>query len=475
MATNGRIPNKLMADNAINTAEIVDGALAASAAGRAKMADGFLSADSTGRAKVADGFVSTAKLADGAMSADSTGRAKVATGFFDAATVTDKFASTSIGLGLLAEPVLRAGGGQALTANLPAGGFKITGLGDGSAASDAATKGQLDAALLGLKWKDPVAVLQLVGNAAASTIEGLTPTTGDAYVVSAADGAGALSAAVVGDIWEYSGSAWVKVVPGAGGFVLAGTRAILATQTALITPYTDATDDGKIAEFSGASLTGSLATPSDAWAVIVDAEAALYENQGYVYDGTVPSGTWVRISGPLPYAGSGEMTAVNGGDTASGGASASVARGDHQHAVATAAAGSAAVGDAAAEGVSTSLARADHKHAIQAGTPVGLGAANAEGDSTNFARANHVHVRDTETQEAVATQVITGTDTAMTDTLDHTPTSAAAVKLYYYGVLMAQGAGKDYTVSGSTITWLAATGTAPDMTAGEPLVAVYSY
>jgi hypothetical protein len=38
---------------------------------------------------------------------------------------------------------------------------------------------------------------------------------------------------------------------------------------------------------------------------------------------------------------------------------------------------------------------------------------------------------------------------------------------------MMQGAGLDYTISGTTITWLANTGTAPDMVNTDLLVAVY--
>lgn len=52
-----------IADSAVTTAKINNGALANSSAGRAKMADGFLSADAEGRAKMADGFITQAKRA----------------------------------------------------------------------------------------------------------------------------------------------------------------------------------------------------------------------------------------------------------------------------------------------------------------------------------------------------------------------------------------------------------------------------
>ena len=82
-------------------------------------------------------------------------------------------------------------------------------------------------------------------------------------------------------------------------------------------------------------------------------------------------------------------------------------------------------------------------------------------------------VNDTDRQEPVTTEVITGSDTAITDTLDNTPVSDASVSLYLNSVHQRQGATFDYTISGSTITWLASTGTAVDMDTGDTLIAVY--
>jgi hypothetical protein len=76
-------------------------------------------------------------------------------------------------------------------------------------------------------------------------------------------------------------------------------------------------------------------------------------------------------------------------------------------------------------------------------------------------------------QETVTTEAITGTDTAITDTLDNTPTSNPSVALFLNGVQQIQGAGNDYTLSGVTITWLASTGTAVDMETTDTLVAFY--
>lgn len=80
---------------------------------------------------------------------------------------------------------------------------------------------------------------------------------------------------------------------------------------------------------------------------------------------------------------------------------------------------------------------------------------------------------DTPNQESVTTQTITGSDTAMSDTLNNTPVSNASVNLWLNGVHQEQGATKDYTISGSTITWLASTGTAVDQATTDVLIASY--
>lgn len=82
-------------------------------------------------------------------------------------------------------------------------------------------------------------------------------------------------------------------------------------------------------------------------------------------------------------------------------------------------------------------------------------------------------VAATPRQEFVTAQNVVGADTALTDTLDNVPTSNSVVKLFLNGVLQAQGVGRDYTISGQTITWLALTGTAVDLETTDELIAVY--
>jgi hypothetical protein len=91
--------------------------------------------------------------------------------------------------------------------------------------------------------------------------------------------------------------------------------------------------------------------------------------------------------------GTGTPTTVNAGDAGSWGSDGNPSHGDHEHPVATAAAGTIQPDASASEGTSTFLARADHTHAIvaaAAGT-IQPDDAAAEGSSTSFARADHQH------------------------------------------------------------------------------------
>lgn len=76
-------------------------------------------------------------------------------------------------------------------------------------------------------------------------------------------------------------------------------------------------------------------------------------------------------------------------------------------------------------------------------------------------------------QEQLATEVITGTDTALAATLSFTPLANAGFVLYFNSLKANQGTGLDYTISGTTITWLASSGTALDMDTGDVVSVTY--
>lgn len=215
------------------------------------------------------------------------------------------------------------------------------------------------------------------------------------------------------------------------------------------------------------------------------------------------------------------------------GVATDAARADHKHDITTAAPAATGVATASAEGVATTLsrsdhahqsntapvnvtkaaaaigvsgqpARADHKHDIATAVPATVGAANAEGSATSLARSDHVHSHGnqaggtlhalvtallagfmsaadknkldtigTPRQEPVTTQLITAADVVLADTLNFTPVSNASVRLYLNGVFQVQGAGNDYTISTTSITWLASSGTAVNMKLTDVLIAVY--
>ena len=102
-----------------------------------------------------------------------------------------------------------------------------------------------------------LALTGFVGNATVATLNGLSPTANDSYLVT---DSGTLTAGSVvvtaGALVVYNGSVWVLVTSGVGGYAMAHMRVQLSTTTPLISPYTDGTDDGKIVYFSGSSNTG---------------------------------------------------------------------------------------------------------------------------------------------------------------------------------------------------------------------------
>ncbi len=96
------------------------------------------------------------------------------------------------------------------------------------------------------------------------------------------------------------------------------------------------------------------------------------------------------------YGAVGSMSAEAIGDTASAGSSANVARIDHRHAMpGTGTPSTQAIGDAAAAGSGPTVSYSDHKHAMPAfATPSGaltFGGANAAGSAATLPRADHVH------------------------------------------------------------------------------------
>lgn len=334
----------------------------------------------------ADG-VATANLVDGVLSANSAGRAKIATNFYDEATVSAKFAANSIVAAKLkysgetydfSSGVLRAG--------TPTG------------TSDVANKDYVDNLLNGRSWIEPVAVLFYLGNRTVAQINALTPAARDAYVVTDTGTltAGSLSVSA-GDLVEYDGAAWQKIVAASGGFPPIGTRAIVgfpASGALLFSPLTDGSDEGKVAEWGGASLTPTLTTSTDGDAVLVKGSAtnpptSYDENKTFGFQGVVPTGSWNQTSGLIPFGSSIQSVGI----TNSAGTGGNVARDNHTHKAPAPTRGDKSKAPAATTGqyqdtaidISFTPALGGHVYVVVNGAvyPVGDGNRDDLGDFTN--------------------------------------------------------------------------------------------
>lgn len=110
-----------------------------------------------------------------------------------------------------------------------------------------------------------------------------------------------------GDAVEWSGTTWTKLIAGVGGFTPFGARLVVSTTPGdtLQAPLVDGTDNGKLAQFGGSSNTpSSFSLPAAADLVFVKAGASAFKNDGFIFDGVIPTGQWVQFTsgggGPVP-------------------------------------------------------------------------------------------------------------------------------------------------------------------------------
>lgn len=179
---------------------------------------------------------------------------------------------------------------------------KITSVATPTASDDGVNKSYVDNAVSGLQWLEPVdvgATSGYIGSRTIAEIDALTPGTGDAVVAASAGtpAAGTSDLLAIGDLAEFDGTDWNKIISNSGGFPPADTRGVISTTATLYSPLTDGTDDGKVAEWDGTSLTPGMTSPNDGDALLCNAENAVDENKQFVFDGAVPTGTWVQFGG----------------------------------------------------------------------------------------------------------------------------------------------------------------------------------
>lgn len=205
----------------------------------------------------------------------------------------------------------------------------LSGLSTSAKTSVVAAINEIVTTLSGLRWRQSVAVKGLLGRKTIADIDALVAgaSKGDSYIAEDAGtpGQGTSTALVAGDITEWDGTQWIKIVSASGGFVPAGTLAIVGSGTLVGTGFTDVTDRNKVASFSGASNAPTLTAPTDADARLVTGAGSVNENRGFVYDSD-PAG-WNDVLGPTLYA----LATPAAVGVAAVGTSARLAREDHAH------------------------------------------------------------------------------------------------------------------------------------------------
>lgn len=142
---------------------------------------------------------------------------------------------------------------------------------------------------------DPVDLEGYVGNLTVAAINALSPSRKDAYVVDN-DGTLTLGSLVVtrGAVVQYDGAVWVQIIAPVKSRVPVGTRLICSTDTALVAPLTDGTDDGTIAIFDGTSkVPARFFTPTTDSRVHVRGATAAETQTILIYTGVVPTGEWL--------------------------------------------------------------------------------------------------------------------------------------------------------------------------------------
>ena len=176
-----------------------------------------------------------------------------------------------------------------------------------NSANDPVNKATLDSTVEGRAWKQPAEVKDYLGSRTVVQINGLTPVSGQSVV--AADGgtpsAGTSDILVAGDVAEFDGTQWKKIVSASGGFVPDGTRLLIHDETVtLFAPLTDGTDESKFADFDGTSLTPATKTaPLDGEAILVRGNGSVNENKGYAFN--TGDATWNQNDGAVITAGAG--------------------------------------------------------------------------------------------------------------------------------------------------------------------------
>lgn len=210
-------------------------------------------------------------------------------------TLTISAANVGAGDGLISmvadEITIGSSGATTISVN----SNKITNVVAGTANTDAVNVAQLNNAINGLSWQEPVAVLRIKSDADQSGADPTAGSTGEAWLVNN------WLNETDGDIVEWDGAAWQVIVANSGGEPPDGTRVAVISSGAA---GSFATYENDIGVYDATGNSWSFTTAANGMAVLVDGDGGVYENTGWTYDDT--PGNWVQFSGASLYtAGSG--------------------------------------------------------------------------------------------------------------------------------------------------------------------------
>lgn len=129
-----------------------------------------------------------------------------------------------------------------ITSNLDANGLKVTNAADGTNPQDYVTKAQLDAAIFGMKWKDPVraATTANITLSGAQTIDGVSVIAGDRVLVKAQ------STASANGIYLAASGAWTRATDFDASAEVLGSSVFVSEGTTLGNSVWLLTTDGPI-------------------------------------------------------------------------------------------------------------------------------------------------------------------------------------------------------------------------------------
>lgn len=401
--------------------------------------------------------IATANIVDGAVTLP-----KLFNNLFSSSVaVTSKFAAGVIPLDRLEEAVIQADGGQAFTADQSMGGFRLTNLGTPVSGADAATKNYVDAVATGLDWKNSVRMATTGALASHNFVTGAggfaSMTSSVNQVLQPLDSSSMT--------WAVNDRILVKnEVSGAqnGIYYVVQTGSAAGSAPWILARTTDADADAEVTAGLAVFVEEGTQSGDTGWVLATDNPISLNTTAlsftQFTGTGAITAGQGLTKTGNTLDVGAGPGIIVLADNVEVSYYSGSVS--------------ALSAGVASSLGNSTSASRGDHVHAVFTAAAVGLGNANSEGTSNALARADHVHQRDIARQVFVAITSSVTTDQPL-PAMSFTPITGSGVVAYLNGLMQRQGF--DYTISGATITWLAGSGTGVDLeTSDELLVTFFS-